>query len=788
MNVLKRFLITAVIVAAVGWSALPGEAAMTNTIDRTPDRTWWRGGYQDVAWAWAKEVEDILEGTDGIAMLYFTPTSADPTGSTEGRVYYDSDVDKLYVRTSAGLLDLTAGASGITDLDTAYDGGVTVTVDAGAVALTATDAANNVVLAIDQQDTGSTVAQTITSAGTGALLSFDSNGTGADILGSDGTWTISKAGAGTFTGLTTGTLAITGVSTLGDGSSTVAVATSSWDISSSGAISGVTSLSLSDDITMADGKGVKGSTTTAQTVGLYGYDVDGAAYVGGLVITNSNTPATVLGNANGTTAVTSSDWAISTAGVMTGIGAVTADGLLTASAGQTLSGDLAINLDADGEDIVVTGTATNITAGSLFQIIMAAQDSNRYILNLQQTPDADANNKFILLEDNAGDDKFDISAGGTTTWTLDAASYVKIDADATANTGTDGVLDMNVKSATANHAAINLDYELDDGGSGTQYGIYIDLDDDAAGGDETFKAIYLANSAGTNATMNGLDIANTVDVGINAVLGATGKILVVDAEATINTGTAGLIDIGAILSEANAFIINMQVESEADGAGEVVGGIFIEMDDDADNADNEVRGIHIAGDGTNGIGLQHAIVVTGANIDAGLYLQTGYLRVGTGATPDVALGAADNAFIEGTLEVDGAARFDGTITANSTVTGDGSDALGGFLKTVTDDADAHTVTVAESGTVLTNAGAGGAFAHTLPAAAAGLEYFFVVMAAQELRPTPAAGDVINIAGTAGEAAEYWTANAVGETLHLVAVDGTNWVAVSYTGTWTQETP
>lgn len=130
----------------------------------------------------------------------------------------------------------------------------------------------------------------------------------------------------------------------------------------------------------------------------------------------------------------------------------------------------------------------------------------------------------------------------------------------------------------------------------------------------------------------------------------------------------------------------------------------------------------------------------------------------------------------------------GGVVVAGNMTGGGTVTAGGFLKTVTNDTDAHAVLAAESGIVLTNAGAGGPFAHTLPSAVAGLNYCFVVMAAQELRVTPAAGDVINIAGTAGDAAEYWTANAIGESLCLVAVDVTNWIATSYTGTWTQETP
>ncbi len=76
----------------------------------------------------------------------------------------------------------------------------------------------------------------------------------------------------------------------------------------------------------------------------------------------------------------------------------------------------------------------------------------------------------------------------------------------------------------------------------------------------------------------------------------------------------------------------------------------------------------------------------------------------------------------------------------------------------------------------------------MPAAAAGLEYTFVVMAAFELRVTPAAGDKIYYGSTAMAAAEYRYADAVGETMKLIAVDGTNWISVYETGSWAEETP
>ena len=87
-----------------------------------------------------------------------------------------------------------------------------------------------------------------------------------------------------------------------------------------------------------------------------------------------------------------------------------------------------------------------------------------------------------------------------------------------------------------------------------------------------------------------------------------------------------------------------------------------------------------------------------------------------------------------------------------------------------------------------NLGSDGADAWTLPTAAAGYEYIFVVMAAQEMRITPAAGDKINHAGTLGDAAEYYYADAVGEILHIIAVDETNWVVISQTGTWAEQNP
>lgn len=466
----------------------------------------------------------------------------------------------------------------------------------------------------------------------------------------------------------------------------------------------------------------------------------------------------------------------------------TLDGAVTVGGVTTLNGDVAINdqiavaFNANDEEFAITGTATNMTAAAMATLTMAAQDSTKHILRLIQTPDADAENEFLLLEDNAGDDKFEIEEGGNTIWTLTDNAALTVNA-AAANTTTTGIINLDLSTSTTTAAGIDVKVTATTTTGEIATGIRIDMDDDTAG-TGTLYGLSVGSSdstpAGGAGDVTGIGILTGIDIGVAMALDAGSVALTIDAETAENTSTAGIIDIGARMSESGAKVLAIDVESEADGAGEEVYGIYVEMDDDADNADNEIHGIHVAGDGTDGTGLQHAIVVSGANIDAGLRLETGYLRIGTSAATQ-SLGD-DDAHISGTLEIDGALYAEGAIT------GDGVDAISGFVKTVTNDTDGKVLTIAESGTIQTNAGASGAAAWTLPGAVAGLEYGFVVMAAFELRVTPAGGDKIYYDGTAMAAAEYRYADAVGEYMHIVAVDATNWVVTTETGTWAEETP
>lgn len=170
---------------------------LTYTIESKPNATWWSGSYRDIAWRWAKEVEDILEED----AVLFNPTDTVPT-ATEGRLYYDDSSDDLILYTSTGWKTLDkAGAS---SLDTAYNNGITITVDAGAIVLTAPNANDNVVLTLDQQDTAGTVAALgVGSAGDAAAIIIAQTGSGGDIEGTAG-WSVTKGGVGTYAGLIVG--------------------------------------------------------------------------------------------------------------------------------------------------------------------------------------------------------------------------------------------------------------------------------------------------------------------------------------------------------------------------------------------------------------------------------------------------------------------------------------------------------------------------------------------------------------------------------------------------------
>ena len=95
-----------------------------------------------------------------------------------------------------------------------------------------------------------------------------------------------------------------------------------------------------------------------------------------------------------------------------------------------------------------------------------------------------------------------------------------------------------------------------------------------------------------------------------------------------------------------------------------------------------------------------------------------------------------------------------------------------------------TVSADVSRTAFTNEGATAQVNFNLPTAAANLEYTFVVQDTDGIQITAAAGDTIRVAATVSAAAGTAAASTVGNVLRLVAINATEWIAVSVIGTWT----
>jgi len=104
------------------------------------------------------------------------------------------------------------------------------------------------------------------------------------------------------------------------------------------------------------------------------------------------------------------------------------------------------------------------------------------------------------------------------------------------------------------------------------------------------------------------------------------------------------------------------------------------------------------------------------------------------------------------------------------------------------DADGATLDAGDSGALISNAGASGAAVFALPAALVGMEFIFLVEAAQELRIDPNGSETVALPATGVQqaAGKYITADAIGERIHLICVTAGTWDAISHAGTWTVE--
>lgn len=91
--------------------------------------------------------------------------------------------------------------------------------------------------------------------------------------------------------------------------------------------------------------------------------------------------------------------------------------------------------------------------------------------------------------------------------------------------------------------------------------------------------------------------------------------------------------------------------------------------------------------------------------------------------------------------------------------------------------------VTNSAAIYTNEGDADGATVTLPAAQAGLQFTFVVQAAQTLTITAGAGDTIRVGTLVTAAAGSISSSTVGSVVTVTAINATEWVATTAIGTW-----
>jgi len=110
---------------------------------------------------------------------------------------------------------------------------------------------------------------------------------------------------------------------------------------------------------------------------------------------------------------------------------------------------------------------------------------------------------------------------------------------------------------------------------------------------------------------------------------------------------------------------------------------------------------------------------------------------------------------------------------------------GGIKKDIEAHTSDDTLTEAESGSVHNNLGATGVVTLTLPeSAAAGTVFCFAVQSSNELRIEPGSAAIRDTSGQA--AGKYKSADAIGESITLVADSNGDWVTIAKNGDWTEE--
>ena len=126
----------------------------------------------------------------------------------------------------------------------------------------------------------------------------------------------------------------------------------------------------------------------------------------------------------------------------------------------------------------------------------------------------------------------------------------------------------------------------------------------------------------------------------------------------------------------------------------------------------------------------------------------------------------------------------GTVTAGKVMTVDANLQVGGWRRKAVD-MDGGNVNAAYAGAIISNFASGSAAVFNLPAALVGMEFYFYVLAAVELRINPDGTETIGLpsSGVQQAGGKYITADAIGEYVHVICAKAGQWATLDYRGTW-----
>ena len=270
-----------------------------------------------------------------------------------------------------------------------------------------------------------------------------------------------------------------------------------------GALTAAGTIAAAGNITIDDGVGDSPSITLQDATNETAVIVKGDSSFMTITTAAADGVNVLVGNlkvGNGTPDVAQNGEDAYVEGTLEVDAATTLDSTLTVAGTLQQNEEIDINLDANDEEIDVNSTAADYAAGSGIVTVYddsTGQTNASYLLRLAREADADAQDHFILCEDNStgaaanGDDMFKVDTGGevTTAGAINAGGFYNCTADSELTIATGAI--------TATKSYHNVDTEGDAASD--------DLDTISGGTDGDIIVLTANNAGRTVVIKNGTD-------------------------------------------------------------------------------------------------------------------------------------------------------------------------------------------------------------------------------------------------------------------------------------------